>query len=207
MLAGASEPFDSDEHLFEVKWDGIRALAYVEGDGYRLHSRHHREVTDPFPELAGLGRIRPGVVLDGELVVLRNGRPDLGSIQARQHTADPLKIRNLARTRPVTYVVFDLLYFDYHAVMREPLLERRRRLRETLARLADPRIVFSEGVIGTGTALFDQVSRLGLEGVMARGLTGRYRPGRRTGAWLKIKPPPNCEPENSRESDWSSGPG
>ena len=207
MLAGASGSFDSDEHLFEVKWDGIRALAYVEGDGYRLLTRHHRDVTDPFPELAGLGRIRPGVVLDGELVVLRDGRPDLGSIQARQHTADPLKIRNLARTRPVTYVVFDLLYFDYYAVMREPLLERRRRLRETLTSLADPRIVFSEGVLGSGTALFAQVCRLGLEGVMAKGLTSRYRPGRRTGAWLKIKPPPNCEPEDSRGIDWSSGPG
>ena len=87
MLAGASGPFDSDEHLFEVKWDGIRALAFVEGDGSRLFTRWGREVTDPFPELAGLGRIRCGVVLDGELVVLRDGRPDLGSIQARQHTA------------------------------------------------------------------------------------------------------------------------
>ncbi len=188
MLAGASKPFDSDAHLFEVKWDGIRALAFIERDGYRLLSRHRREVTDPFPELAGLARTGSGVVLDGELVVLRDGRPDLGLIQARQHTADPLKIRNLARTRPVTYVVFDLLYFDYHAVMNNTLLERRRRLRETLADVSDPRIVFSEGVIGSGTELFAQVCRLGLEGVMAKGLTSRYRPGRRTGAWLKIKP-------------------
>ena len=65
----------------------------------------------------------------------------------------------------------------------------------------------SEGVIGTGTELFTQVCRLGLEGVMAKRLTSRYRPGRRTGAWLKIKPPPNSEPENSWGIDWSSGPG
>ncbi len=207
MLAGASGPFDSDEHLFEVKWDGIRALAFVEGDGYWLLSRHRREVTDPFPELAGLTRIRPGVVLDGELVVLRDGRPDLGSIQARHQASERLKIRNLARTRPVTYVVFDLLYFDYHAVMNNTFLERRRRLREILADVSDPRIVFSEGVIGSGTELFAQVCRLGLEGVMAKGLTSRYRPGRRTRAWLKIKPPPNSEPEDSWGIDWSSGPG
>ena len=205
MLAGASKPFDSDEHLFEVKWDGIRALAFVEGDGYRLFTRWGREVTDPFPELKGLGRIRPGVVIDGELVVLRNGRPHLGSIQARHQAVERLKIRNLARTRPVTYVVFDLLYFDYHAVMNNTLLERRRRLRETLADVSDPRIVFSEGVISHGTELFAQVCRLGLEGVMAKGLTSRYRPGRRTRAWLKIKPTPNSE--ESRGIDWSSGPG
>ncbi len=99
-----------------------------------------------------------------------------------------MKIRHLAQTRPVTYVVFDLLYFNYHAVMNNTLLERRRRLRETLTSLADPRIVFSEGVIGSGTELFTHVCRLGLEGVMAKGLTSRYRPGRRTRAWLKIKP-------------------
>ena len=128
------------------------------------------------------------MALDGELVVLRNGRPHLGSIQARHQAADPLKIRHLAQTRPVTYVVFDLLYFDHHAVMNNTLLERRRRLRETLASLADPRIVFSEGVSGHGTELFAQVCRLGLEGVMAKRLTSRYRSGRRTGAWLKIKP-------------------
>ncbi len=128
------------------------------------------------------------MVLDGELVVLRDGRPDLGSIQARHQAAERWKIRHLAQTRPVTYVVFDLLYFNYHSVMNNTLLERRRRLRETLARLAEPRIVFSEGVIGPGTELFAQVSRLGLEGVMAKRLTSRYRPGRRTCAWLKIKP-------------------
>ncbi len=107
----------------------------------------------------------------------------------------------------MTYVVFDLLYFDYHAVMHNTLLERRRRLRETLARLADPRIVFSEGVIGAGTEWFAQVCRLGLEGGMAKRLTSPYRPGRRSRAWLKIKPPPNGEPENSGGIDGSSGPG
>ncbi len=95
--AGSSRPFDSDEHLFEVKWDGIRALAYVEDDGYRLLTRHHRDLTAQFPELDGLARLGPGVVLDGDLVVLRDAMPHLGSVFSRQHTADPLKIRRLAQ--------------------------------------------------------------------------------------------------------------
>jgi ATP-dependent DNA ligase len=198
MLAGASEAFDSEAHLFEVKWDGIRALAFVEGDGYRLLTRHRRDVTDAFPELEGLARLRSGMVLDGELVVLRDGKPDLGSVQSRQHTADPWKTRNLARTRPVTYVAFDLLVEDFRSVMAEPLADRRRRLREILKGLAEPRILFSEGVLGAGTALFVEVCRLGLEGVMAKRLTSRYRAGRRSRAWLKIKP---------RGIDWSSAPG
>jgi ATP-dependent DNA ligase len=197
MLAGASEAFDSDAHLFEVKWDGIRALAFVEGDGCRLVTRHRRDVTDAFPELEALARLRPGAVLDGELVVLRDGVPHLGGVQSRQHTGDPLKTRNLARTRPTTYVVFDLLYVELRSVMAEPLVERRRRLREIVEGLADPRIVMSEGTVGAGTALFAEVCRLGLEGVMAKRLTSRYRPGRRSRAWLKIKP---------HGIDWSSAP-
>ncbi len=190
MLAGASGPFDSDEHLFEVKWDGLRALAFVEGDGYRLLTRHHRDVTDQFPELAGLARLGPGVVLDGELVVLRDKRPHLGSVGSRQHTADPLKIRRLAQAHPATHVLFDLLYGDYRSAMGEPLTQRRRQLQKMLTRADDPRLVFSEGVVGHGTALFAQVCRLGLEGVMAKRLSGRYRTGRRSRAWLKIKPRP-----------------
>ena len=107
MLAGASKTFDSDEHLFEVKWDGIRAPAYVEGDGYRLLTRHHRDVTAQFPELDGLARLGPGVVLDGELIVFRDAMPHLGSVESRQHTADPWKIRRLAQALRVTYVLFD----------------------------------------------------------------------------------------------------
>ena len=91
---------------------------------------------------------------------------------------------------PVTYVLFDLLYVDYRSVMGEPLTQRRRRLQKPRARADDPRLVFSEGVIGHGKALFAQVCRLGLEGVMAKRLSGRYRPGRRLRAWLKIKPRP-----------------
>jgi len=198
MLAGASGPFDSETHLFELKWDGIRALAFVDGGGYRLRTRHRRDVTDSFPELEALARLRPGAVLDGELVVLRDGKPDLGAVQSRQHTVDPLKVRGLARTRPVTYVVFDLLYVDFRSVMVEPLVERRRRLREIVEGLADSGILFSEGVLGAGTALFAEVCRLGLEGVMAKRLTSCYRPGRRSRAWLKIKPRGITERQGNR---------
>ncbi len=76
MLARAGRPFDSQEHLFEIKWDGIRALAYVERGAYRLLSRHGQDLSEQFPELTVLAELPCGTVLDGELVVLRNGRPD-----------------------------------------------------------------------------------------------------------------------------------
>jgi bifunctional non-homologous end joining protein LigD len=73
MLAKPGRPFDSREHLFEVKWDGIRATVYVERDGYRIMSRQRQMITDRFPELGFLAKLRCGTVLDGELVVTKGG--------------------------------------------------------------------------------------------------------------------------------------
>ena len=83
MLARPGEPFDSVDHLFEVKWDGMRALAYVDADGYRIVSRHDNDITDRFPELSSLANLPPGTVLDGELVVLRDGKPSFSLLQTR----------------------------------------------------------------------------------------------------------------------------
>ncbi len=90
MLAQPGRPFDSDQHLFEIKWDGIRALAFVEQTGCRLLSRHGLALDGLFPELAGIiGDLPPGTLLDGELVVLRQGRPDLSLVQSRHQLPNP----------------------------------------------------------------------------------------------------------------------
>lgn len=188
LAAAALEPFDSRDHLFEVKWDGIRTLTYVDARGYRLFTRRHRDVTGQYPELAVLAGIPPGTVLDGELVVVRDGRPHFGSVLTRHATADPLKVRCLARSATVTYVVFDCLYTDYRSVMCEPLRDRRELLRATLEELSQPGVVLSEGVIGAGVAFFEAICSKRLEGMMAKALASPYRPGRRTRAWLKMKP-------------------
>ena len=83
MLAVASEPFDSSEYLFEVKWDGVRAIACVQNDRWRLWRRELADYTDRYPELDALRRLPSGIVLDGELVVLRDGRADLSAILRR----------------------------------------------------------------------------------------------------------------------------
>jgi hypothetical protein len=93
MLAKRGVPFDSPEHLFEIKWDGTRALAFVESRGYRLVNRHR------YPELGFLAQLPAGTVLDGEVVVLRQGKPDFGLLLSRNHARAPLKIRSLALRR------------------------------------------------------------------------------------------------------------
>src|SRR5260370_13860550 len=110
MLAKPGVPFDSSEHLFEIKWDGTRVLAFVEQGGFRLVNRHRADVTDRYPELECLGALTAGTVLDGEVVVLQEGKPNFGLLPSRNQARAPLKIQSLARTLPATYVVFDLLY-------------------------------------------------------------------------------------------------
>ena len=182
------EPFDSDRHVFEVKWDGIRALAFVGEGDYRLLSRNQKDLAPRYPELAFLAAAEPGLVLDGELVVLRDGRPDFFEVLQREQAQKPIKIQALARTLPVSYVVFDVLYRRFRSVMKRPLVDRRQALAEIVAGCAEPRLVFSEGVVGAGTTFFEEVRSRELEGMVAKKLTSPYQPGRRTGAWIKVKP-------------------
>src|SRR5229473_7233260 len=106
MLAKPGVPFDSQEHLFELKWDGTRVLAFIEQGGYRLVNRHRVDVTDRYPELGFLANLPAGIVLDGEIVVLRQGKPDFGLLLSRNQARASLKIQSLARTFPATYIVF-----------------------------------------------------------------------------------------------------
>jgi ATP-dependent DNA ligase len=123
MLAQpAPEPFDSAAHLFEIKWDGIRCLAFVGAGGVRLQSRQLLEITAQFPELSALRSLPAGTVLDGELVALKDGKPSLAAIQRRTHLRQQARIGFLSRSAPVTYMVFDLLYCRGKPLLKEPLL-------------------------------------------------------------------------------------
>lgn len=188
MLAKAGEPFDSNEHLFEIKWDGTRMLAWVEKGSYRLVNRWGRARTETYPELAFLAGLPAGTVLDGEVVVLDRGKPDFPALLARENCRSLVRIRAAAQRAPVTYVVFDLLYERYEPLLARPLQERRARLAKLIQAATHPRCVFSDGVLGAGTTFFEEACRQGLEGVVAKRLDSRYLPGKRGAGWIKIKP-------------------
>ena len=104
------EPFDSEQHLFEVKWDGFRAVSFCDGGAWRLFSRNRTDFVPRYPELSFLGRLPHGLVLDGEIVVFRDARPDFAAMLTREQARTASKIDYLSRTLPCTYVVFDVLY-------------------------------------------------------------------------------------------------
>src|SRR5262245_24092873 len=190
MLAVAAEPFDSPEYSFEIKWDGVRALAAVEETGWRLWGRERADYTARYPELEVLRRLPAGTLVDGEVVAFdADGRPDLRRLLRRHGLTDPWRIRQARQWCPVRYVLFDLLYHAGRCLMHEPLVLRRELLAEVCEKLDATEVEFSPAVIGAGTMLYQTVLTAGHEGVMAKQIRSEYRPGKRSNTWKKIKPP------------------
>jgi ATP-dependent DNA ligase len=191
MLAVPAAPFDSPEYSFELKWDGIRALAAVETTGWRMWGRQQADYTTRYPEFDLLCRLPVGTLVDGELVVCdADGRPDLPRLLGRHGLTGPWRIRHAPQWCPVRYVLFDVLYHAGRCLVRETLARRRELLAEVCQRLDAAEVRFSAGVIGDGKAFYEAAVAQGQEGVMAKHLTSSYRPGRRASAWRKIKPRP-----------------
>ncbi|MGZ4327861.1 MAG: DNA ligase D [Solirubrobacteraceae bacterium] len=190
MMARPSDKLPRPERgwSYEVKWDGVRAIAYVQPGRLRLESRNLNEITDAYPEVRGiltdLGMHE--AVLDGEIVAFDdNGRPSFERLQRRMHVTSPNAVRRLMGSTPVVYAIFDLLYLDGHSLMDLPYTERRERLEQL--ELGGPAWRVPSAHRDAGKRLLEATASQGLEGVVAKRLDSHYEPGRRTGAWLKIK--------------------
>jgi bifunctional non-homologous end joining protein LigD len=190
MLARATTavPQPEADWSFELKWDGVRAIAYLRPGRLRLESRNQREITDRYPEIRGLLRqlgMREAV-LDGEIVAFDgSGKPSFERLQRRMHVTSAGAIRRLEASTPVVYAIFDLLYLDGRALIGSPYEERREQLE--LLGLKGPAWQVPKAHRGGGTSLFEATRERGLEGLIAKRFGSCYEPGRRSGAWLKIK--------------------
>ena len=178
--------FDDPEWGFEPKWDGIRAIALCD-DETRLISRNEHDITVAYPELHALHDrvVALEAMLDGEIVAFADGAPTFQRLQQRMHLRDERQIQTMARQIPVVYIVFDLLYLDGRDLTGRPLEERHRILEETV--VPTDRIQVSPMTEGDGVALYQASAEHGLEGIMAKRLASRYRPGARSRDWLKVK--------------------
>jgi bifunctional non-homologous end joining protein LigD len=195
MLATTSgQPFDDPQWLFELKWDGVRALATCMRPGRgddastTLVSRQGNDITAAYPELASLWErvLARNAVLDGEIVALApGGVPSFERLQQRMHVRDAAAIERLRARVPVTYMVFDLLWADGEPLIGLPLTERLARL-DAVA-VPGGSIQRSDVVAEHGRALYAAVRERGLEGIMAKHAASVYRPGRRSPEWRKVK--------------------
>ncbi|HET7120897.1 MAG TPA: non-homologous end-joining DNA ligase [Solirubrobacterales bacterium] len=206
MLAKLAKlPADDDGWAVEVKWDGVRALAYCRPGRLELQTRNLNDVTAQYPEVRRLSRQLGShdAVLDGELVAFdEEGRPSFARLQQRMHLTSDALVRRRMETHPVVYVIFDLLYFDGHDLRGEPYSRRREILEEL--ELEGAAWQTPGHSVGHAAELLAASKEHGLEGVMLKRLDSVYAPGQRTGAWLKVK---NVSRQELVIGGWTPGEG
>ncbi|MGO9275522.1 MAG: DNA ligase D [Terriglobia bacterium] len=186
MLATLAEkPFSHPDWIFEIKWDGIRAMAWIDDGRLELHSRTGRVLTTQYPELASLPeRVKARqAIVDGEIVVLdANGRSDFERLQSRMNVDRPSVL--LQRQAPINYYLFDVLYVDGYDLREVPLVERKQFLRE-LVNWGDP-VRYADHQAEMGKELFDLAQSQSLEGIIGKHAQSTYA-GARSPAWVKFK--------------------
>lgn len=191
MLATPSPGLPDDDGegwAYELKWDGVRALAYVRNGDIHLESRNGNDITPRYPELRGLADAvgRRPVVLDGEVVAFdTEGRPSFSILQTRMHVVGERNVAARVGSSPLAYLVFDVLHLDGRSTRDLSWLERRALL-ESLE-LAGAGWQTPNAHIGSGAAVYEASRARKLEGVIAKRTASPYAAGRRSRDWLKIK--------------------
>jgi bifunctional non-homologous end joining protein LigD len=188
MLARTGSLPKGEGWAYELKWDGVRALAFCSGGRIKLQSRSERDITSQYPELRGVAEQLGAreAVLDGEIVAFdEDGKPSFGRLQRRMHVANPRQVQRLSRDVPVVYIAFDLVWFEGRSLMELPYSERREQL-EALE-LGGPSWQVPRNHVGDGAALLALTREQRLEGIVAKRLDAPYVPARRTPHWVKVK--------------------
>lgn len=177
MATPAKEPFDHEEWIFEVKWDGYRAVAEIRDGHVALYSRNQLPLNKKYPQVAdALAALGHDALLDGEIVVVdEQGHPDFQMLQDYQKTGKG----------HLLYYVFDLLHIEGRDLTKLPLLARKELLKNILP--AGARIRFSDHIPNEGVHFFKVVRGQGLEGIVAKHAQSVYQIGRRSRQWLKMK--------------------
>jgi len=183
----ASESFDSNDWLYEIKWDGERAVAYLDNGRLSLMSRNQKEQNFRYPELADLADFILGekIVLDGEIVAFDElGLPSFQKLQSRMNLQQESEIKRKSSEQPVIYIVFDVLFWQGQYLQTAPLWQRKQVLNSIL--MPYHHVMLSDFIETEGQAFFEAAEQQGLEGIIAKKKDGHYEQ-RRSGSWLKIK--------------------
>lgn len=188
MLIGAdSDPFDDDNYIFELKLDGERCLAYLDGRGTELRNKRDLRMLPKVPELAEIHRqVGQRCILDGELHIIKEGKPDFDEIKRRSLMSNSFRISLAAAKYPATFTAYDILFYDDQLLTARPLLERKTFLTAAVTR-ENERFNISRHIEGKGRAFYRLAEGRALEGIVAKHKDSKYYMGRRTREWIKIK--------------------
>lgn len=186
LLNEVKEPFDDDDYIYELKLDGIRCVAYIEPKSVTLQNKRFKDLTDIYPELSDISKcVKKRVILDGELVVLTDGKPDFYALQKRSLMGDKFRIALAAKKNPVQFVAYDILYYDGKDLTDYPLMERKEYLSKAVTERHN--LSVSRWIERNGVTFFELAKKENLEGIVAKKKDGLYHIGKRTSEWIKIK--------------------
>ena len=188
MMAKTGDPFDSDNYFFELKWDGLRVLMFLQNGKLELQNRNLRDVTASYPEIQTVTkRVRAKkAIIDGEVVVLsKKGTPDFGKLQNRFGIEDPKRVETARRANPVTYVAFDLLHLNGKDIIKNQLDVRKSTLHDLIEE--GPHLLYGDHIERNGLQYYSEALKLGFEGVIAKEKHSPYLIGVRSSFWTKSK--------------------
>lgn len=186
LISEMKAPFDSPDYLYEIKFDGIRCIAYIDKDKTDIRNKRNKFMLPLVPELKELHHsVKEKCILDGELVVIRNGVPDFFEVQRRTLMSDPFKIGLAGKQYPASFIAYDILYHKNAELLEIPLIERKALLQKTVSE--NLRLAISRVIEHNGTTLFDLAREKHLEGIVAKKKQSLYWLDKRTKDWIKCK--------------------
>lgn len=175
-----------EQWIAQVKWDGVRVLTYYDGHSVRLYNRRQHERTVQFPEFVEIRRFctASSIILDGEIIAFRRGKPSFHEVMKRDGIRQPEKVGHVRKAIPLVYMIFDVLYFNGEWIIGRTLEERQEILNRCIVPQEDVQLVenFREAEI-----LFDVIKAQGLEGIVCKDISSRYTIKGKDGRWRKLK--------------------
>lgn len=185
LISEMVEPFDSPNFIYEIKWDGIRTLSFLDTKT-DMRNKRNKLMIPIFPELENLYRqVKTKCIIDHELLVLKNGIPDFYEVQKRALMSNSFKIKLAADKYPASVIAYDILYYKDKDITMLPLMERKKYLTDVV--IENNLISVSRFIENDGIKLFELVKEKGLEGTVAKRKDSLYWQGKRTKDWVKCK--------------------
>ena len=187
MLIGENqEAFDSPDYIYELKLDGERCIAYLDKDMTELRNKRNVKMLSKVPELATIHKqVKCRCILDGELIVIKDGKPDFYEIQRRSLMSNTFKIQLASSKLPASFTAFDILYYNDHQVTDLSLMQRKKLLEKVIKE--NERLAISRYIEESGIAFYQLAKQNDLEGIVAKRKDSKYYQDKKTKDWIKIK--------------------
>lgn len=186
LISEMMDPFDSPDYIYEIKWDGIRCVSYLNEKETDMRNKRDKLMIPIFPELEGLYKqVKVKCILDHELLVIKNGLPDFYEVQKRALMSNFFKIQLAANKFPASIIAYDIMYYKDKDITMLPLTERKKYLEDVV--IENELLSVSRFIENDGIKLFELVKEKGLEGIVAKKKNSLYWQGKRTKDWIKCK--------------------